>query len=74
MIYLDYNATTPIAPIMAGAGQEHGLRPGTENVPHIVALGAEARLPNTLNVSFPGIGGHALLQEALAQAWTRLTN
>ena len=92
---------TPIAPIMAGATQEHGLRPGTENVPHIVALGeaarlarerlpgaearlrrlrdrlhkllaarvpglalngnAEARLPNTLNVSFPRVAGQALL-------------
>jgi cysteine desulfurase len=95
---------TPIAPIMAGAAQEHGLRPGTENVPHIVALGeaarlalgrlpeaeaslrrlrdrlhgllaarvpclelngdAGARLPNTLNVSFPGVSGRALLQAA----------
>lgn len=92
---------TPIKPIMAGATQEHGLRPGTENVPHIVALGeaarlarerlpeaearlrhlrdrlhellaarvpglalngdADARLPNTLNVSFPRVAGQALL-------------
>ncbi len=35
---------TPILPIMAGAGHERGLRPGTENVPHIVALGTAARL------------------------------
>ena len=35
---------TPILPIMAGAGRERGLRPGTENVPHIVALGTAARL------------------------------
>lgn len=35
---------TPIAPIQFGADQEHGLRPGTENVPHIVALGAAARM------------------------------
>lgn len=95
---------TPIRPIMAGAGQEHGLRPGTENVPHIVALGeaarlarerlpeaeatlrrlrdrlherlsarvpglllngdGDARLPNTLNVSFPRVAGHALLLAA----------
>lgn len=35
---------TPIAPILFGAGQEHGLRPGTENVPHIVGFGVAARL------------------------------
>lgn len=35
---------TPLKPIQFGADQEHGLRPGTENVPHIVALGAAARL------------------------------
>jgi cysteine desulfurase len=35
---------TPIAPIMAGADHERGLRPGTENVPAIVGLGAAARL------------------------------
>ncbi|OIQ80683.1 cysteine desulfurase NifS [mine drainage metagenome] len=95
-------AGTPIAAVLAGAGQEQGLRPGTENIPHIVALGAaarlarerlpetrdhlralrdrlharlaqevpglalnghpEQRLPNTLNVSFPGVSGALLLQ------------
>lgn len=35
---------TPIRPIMFGADQEHGLRPGTENVPLIVGLGAAAKL------------------------------
>lgn len=35
---------TSIAPIQYGAGHERGLRPGTENVPHIVALGCAARL------------------------------
>lgn len=33
-----------IEPILHGAGHERGLRPGTENVPHIVALGAACRL------------------------------
>ncbi|HEY9147655.1 MAG TPA: cysteine desulfurase family protein [Gammaproteobacteria bacterium] len=92
---------TPVAPVVVGAGQERGLRPGTENVPHIAALGAaarlvrqklpqverelralrdrlhralqagvpglrlnghpEQRLPNTLNISFPGVSGRDLL-------------
>ena len=95
---------TPILPIMAGADYERGLRPGTENVPHIVALGTAARLaqegvaeeaarlrllrdalqerlviaipgllinghpterlPNTLNLSFPGAAGWQLLAAA----------
>jgi cysteine desulfurase len=35
---------TAIAPVLLGADQEHGLRPGTENVPAIVGLGEAARL------------------------------
>lgn len=35
---------TPIRPVLQGADQEHGLRPGTENVAAIVALGAAAAL------------------------------
>jgi len=97
---------TPIAPVLAGAEQEHGLRPGTECVPLVVGMGAAARLarerlpeaqvhlrrmrdrlhellqrdipdlhlnghpserlPNTLHVSFPGVGGGELLRVAAA--------
>jgi cysteine desulfurase len=35
---------TALAPVLFGADQEHGLRPGTENVPAIVGIGAAARL------------------------------
>ena len=92
---------TPVKPIQFGADHEHGLRPGTENVPQMIGLGTAARLarerlpvaterlramrdllqqrlaaavpglmlnghpterlPNTLHVSFPGIGGRELL-------------
>jgi cysteine desulfurase len=99
-------AGTPLRNILFGASQEHGLRPGTENVAAIAGLGAAAelarqrlpsatahlravrealhkrlesaipglalnghaveRLPNTLNVSFPGLSGRELLQRVSA--------
>ena len=37
-------AGTRLAPVTYGGGQERGVRPGTENVASIVALGAAARL------------------------------
>jgi cysteine desulfurase len=33
-----------LEPVVGGGGQEHGRRAGTENLPHIVALGAAAEL------------------------------
>lgn len=39
---------TTLAPVLRGAGQEGGLRPGTENVPAIVGLGAAAALAGDL--------------------------
>jgi cysteine desulfurase len=99
VLYIKRGVALP--PLLVGAGQEQGRRPGTENVPYMVALGeacrlaAEAlpaaeprlralagrllerltynvpgltlvgdrkcRLPNTLNVLFPGVSGRQLL-------------
>lgn len=45
-LYLRRN--TRIAPVVRGAGQERGIRPGTENVAGIVGLGMAAELAGTL--------------------------
>lgn len=95
---------TKLEPVLRGAGHEHGLRPGTENVASIAGFGAACeianrdlendsarvrahrdelwsllqarvprialnghetlRLPNTLNVRFPGVRGSAILEHA----------
>jgi cysteine desulfurase len=39
---------TALSPVLVGAGQEAGLRPGTENVAGIVALGAACELAASL--------------------------
>jgi len=99
ILYIKRGVALP--PMLVGAGQEQGRRPGTENVPYMVALGEacrlaqealpaaeprlralsarllkrllynvpdltlvgdrERRLPNTLNVLFPGVSGRQLL-------------
>jgi cysteine desulfurase len=37
-----------LLPLLLGAGQERGRRPGTENVPYIVALGEACRIAGTM--------------------------
>ena len=57
---------TPISSVLYGADQEHGLRPGTENVAAIVALGAAAALANA---SLETMAAHMLtLRNQLHQA------
>ncbi|MDA8040075.1 MAG: cysteine desulfurase family protein [Actinomycetota bacterium] len=59
---------TPLSPLVVGAGQEGGLRPGTENVAGIVGLGAAARLAiDHLEADAAGI---AQLRDEL---WTALS-
>lgn len=58
---------TSIAPVVRGAGQERGLRPGTENVAAIVGLGAAAELAGGL------LAAEGVRQTALRELlWDRL--
>lgn len=54
---------TTIRPLLVGASQEHGLRPGTENVASIVGLGRAAELAQTLLATEPA--RQAILREDL---------
>jgi cysteine desulfurase len=59
---------TTVAPVLRGAGQEGGIRPGTENVAGIVALGAAAELAASL------LGRESGRQTALRERlWERLS-
>lgn len=59
---------TALTPVLRGAGQERGLRPGTENVAGIVALGAAAELAGALR------GDEARRQSGLRdRLWDRLS-
>ncbi|MGB8021961.1 MAG: cysteine desulfurase family protein [Candidatus Nanopelagicales bacterium] len=58
---------TPMSPLLVGAAQEHGLRPGTENVAGIVGLGAACALAGDLLAAEPA--RQEVLREGL---WTAL--
>ncbi len=69
---------TPISNITFGAGQEGGLRPGTENVPYIVGLGracalAKEEMPvRTRHVKTLRNQLHATLTKSLCEDVVRL--
>ncbi|MFV0434177.1 MAG: cysteine desulfurase family protein [Leucobacter sp.] len=65
---------TAIEPVLVGAGQERGLRPGTENVASIVGLGAAAALAASLLADpVAGDGSEAAREERLRELlWERL--
>ena len=46
VLYVRRGITLP--PLLLGAGQERGRRPGTENVPYIVGLGEACRIAGTM--------------------------
>jgi len=58
---------TPLRPFALGAGHEHGLRPGTENVAYIVGLGVACELASR------GLDQRAArLQQLRDELWERL--
>ncbi|MEW6512481.1 MAG: cysteine desulfurase family protein [Pseudomonadota bacterium] len=60
--------STPLKSVLFGAGQEHGLRPGTENVALIVGAGETARLARE---RLPQITQH--LHTMRERLWQRLS-
>ena len=46
VLYIRHGIALP--PLLLGAGQERGRRPGTENVPYIVALGEACRIAGAM--------------------------
>lgn len=58
---------TPLAPFVLGAGHEHGLRPGTENVASIVGLGVASE------IAYRDLGSWtARVQQLRDQLWALL--
>jgi cysteine desulfurase len=60
---------TPMQPVLLGADQERGLRPGTENVASIVGLGAACHLAQTRPVP-----EEQRLQDLRDQLWQTLVD
>jgi cysteine desulfurase len=58
---------TPLRPFVLGAGHEHGLRPGTENVAYIVGLGLACELASQGLVQRA-----ARMQQLRDELWERL--
>src|SRR5262249_28770650 len=66
-LYARKGITVP--PLIVGAGQEHGVRPGTENVPFIVGLGAACRIAGaSLSTFRERVGGLSSMLLARLQA------
>ncbi len=59
---------TPVLPLLPGAGQERGMRGGTENVPGIVGLGAAC----VIAARHMAEGGSARLESLRDRLWSGL--